>query len=116
MPLSDIRKVVFLLANNLSRYRISRKMFLTILEGVRDYDSYFRCKPDSTAKLSFASYQKCFAAIRMLADGVASDLIDEYLRISETTHADGNNSSPCFSTSWVSKHRVMQQVSLSLQG
>jgi hypothetical protein len=35
-------------------------------------------------KLGFTSYQKCSAAIRMLAYEVASDLIDEYLQISES--------------------------------
>jgi hypothetical protein len=64
---------------------MSRKLFLTILNGVRAHDSYLTAKPDATGKLGFTSYQKCFAAIRMLVYGVACDLIDEYLRMSETT-------------------------------
>jgi hypothetical protein len=54
------------------------------MQGVRDYDSFFICKPYATDKLSFASYKKSSAAMCMLV----GDLIDEYLRISETTCLD----------------------------
>jgi hypothetical protein len=64
---------------------MSRNLFMTILDAVRDHDSYFECKPDATGKIGFSSYQKCCVAIRMLAYGVAGDLIDEYMRMSETT-------------------------------
>jgi hypothetical protein len=67
------------------RYRMSRKLFLTILNGVRAHDSYFTARPDATGKLGFTFYQKSSAAIRMLAYGVVGDLIDEYLRMSEST-------------------------------
>ncbi|XP_040256322.1 uncharacterized protein [Aegilops tauschii subsp. strangulata] len=36
-------------------------------------------------KLGFSSYQKCTAAIRMLAYGISGDLVDEYVRMSEST-------------------------------
>jgi hypothetical protein len=36
-------------------------------------------KKDVTCKLGFTSYQKCIEAVRMLAYGVASDLVDEYI-------------------------------------
>jgi hypothetical protein len=52
---------------------------------VLDYDPYIRCRPDAIGKLDFTSYQKCFAAIRMLEYGVSGDLLDEYLQMSETT-------------------------------
>jgi hypothetical protein len=61
------------------RYRMSRKLFLTILNGVRAHDDYFTARPDATGKLGFTSYQKCSAAIHILAYGVAGDLIDGYL-------------------------------------
>jgi hypothetical protein len=63
----------------------SRKLFGQIIEGVRLHDLYFRCKPDATGKLGFSSYHKCSAAIQMLAYGVAGDLVDEYMRMSEST-------------------------------
>ncbi|XP_073363069.1 uncharacterized protein [Aegilops tauschii subsp. strangulata] len=40
---------------------------------------------DAFGKLGFSSYQKCTAAIRMLAYGIPGDLVDEYVRMSETT-------------------------------
>jgi hypothetical protein len=55
---------------------------------VREHDDYFIARPDTTSKLGFTSYQKCFAAIRMLAYGVAGDLIYEYLRMSESTYLE----------------------------
>jgi hypothetical protein len=58
---------------------MSRKFFLTVLNGVRAHDDYFTARPDAISKLGFTSYQKCSAAIHMLAYGVAGDLIDEYL-------------------------------------
>jgi hypothetical protein len=58
---------------------------LRILNGVRAHDDYFTARPDATGKLGFTSYQKCSAAIHMITYGVAGDLIDEYLRMSEIT-------------------------------
>jgi hypothetical protein len=49
------------------------------------HDDYFTTRPDATGNFGFTSYQKCSAAIHMLAYGVAGDLIDEYLRMRETT-------------------------------
>jgi hypothetical protein len=49
---------------------MSRKLFAQIIEGVRLH--------------GFSSYKKCLAAIRMLAYGVAGDLVDEYMRMSES--------------------------------
>jgi hypothetical protein len=64
---------------------VSRKLFGRIIEGVRLHDPYFRCKPDATGKLGFSSYTKCSASIRMLAYGVAGDLVDEYMCMREST-------------------------------
>jgi hypothetical protein len=47
------------------RYKMSRKLFLNILHGVRAYDEYSDAKLDATGKFDFSSYQKCSAAIRM---------------------------------------------------
>ena len=35
--------------------------------------------------MGFSSYQKCTSAIRMLAYGIAGDLVDVYVRMSEST-------------------------------
>jgi hypothetical protein len=66
-------------------YRMSRELFLVILNGVREYDDYFEAKYDYTGKIVFSSYQKCSTAVRHLAYGVRGDLIDDYMRMSEST-------------------------------
>src|SRR3990170_5774993 len=62
-----------------------RHLFNHIREGVVGYDPYFECKTDALGKLGFSSYQKCTAGIRMLAYGIPGDLVDEYVRMSEST-------------------------------
>ena len=36
-------------------YRMSRKLFLRIVNSIREFDSYFKCKKDRTGKLGFTS-------------------------------------------------------------
>ncbi|XP_030970118.1 uncharacterized protein LOC115990423 [Quercus lobata] len=67
------------------RFRMKRSLFLRIQSQVEAHDSYFVQKRNSTNKLGLSSLQKVTAALRMLAYGVSSDLIDEYVRIRETT-------------------------------
>jgi hypothetical protein len=67
------------------RYRISRYLFMVIIRGVRDYDPYFQCRPDTIGKLGFTSYQKCSAAIRMLLYVMLGVIFEAYLRMSEST-------------------------------
>ncbi|XP_073355519.1 uncharacterized protein [Aegilops tauschii subsp. strangulata] len=64
---------------------MARHEFNCIRKGVVAHDPYFECKTDALGKLGFSSYQKCTAAIRMLAYGILGDLVDEYVRMSETT-------------------------------
>ena len=49
------------------RYRMSRKLFLRIVNSIREFDSYFKCKKDCTGKLGFTSIEKCTTTMRMLA-------------------------------------------------
>nr|XP_051211539.1 uncharacterized protein LOC127329031 [Lolium perenne] len=67
------------------RFRMSRPLFRRIMDGVKLYDDYFHAKVDAIGKVGLSSYQKCTAAIRMLAYGVAGDFVDEYTRMSEST-------------------------------
>ncbi|XP_073355232.1 uncharacterized protein [Aegilops tauschii subsp. strangulata] len=67
------------------RFRMARHVFNRIREGVVAHDPYFECKTDALGKLGFSSYQKCTTAIRMLAYGIPGNLVDEYVRMSETT-------------------------------
>jgi hypothetical protein len=52
------------------------------MNGVKNYDNYFVCKEDAIGKVSFSSY-KSTATVHMLAYGIADDLINEYMRMSE---------------------------------
>jgi hypothetical protein len=47
-------------------YRMSRELFLIILNGMREYDDYFEAKYDCTGKIGFSLYQKCSAAVRQI--------------------------------------------------
>jgi hypothetical protein len=39
-------------------YRMSIKLFMDILDGVREYEDYYEAKVDATGKFGFSSYQK----------------------------------------------------------
>ena len=64
---------------------MTRHVFNCIREGVIAHDPYFECKTDALGKFGFSSYQKCTAAIRMLAYKIPGDLVDEYVHMSEST-------------------------------
>ena len=64
---------------------MSRKLFLRIVNSIREFDSYFKCKKDCTGALGFTSIQKCTTAMRMLAYGAPSDSLDDYGRMAEST-------------------------------
>ena len=66
-------------------FRMSRPLFLRLLQRVRAYDTYFEARPDAICVYGFSSYQNCTTAIRMLAYGVAGDLVHKYLHMSEST-------------------------------
>jgi hypothetical protein len=62
-----------------------RPLFLRILYAIEAHDSYFVQKRDSIGRLGLSSLQKGTAAIRMLAYGVGADVVDDYIRIGEST-------------------------------
>ena len=66
------------------RYRMSRKLFLMIVNSIREFDSYFKWKKDCTGTLGFTSIQKCTTAMRMLAYGASGDSLDDYGRMTES--------------------------------
>ncbi|KAF5464601.1 hypothetical protein F2P56_014670 [Juglans regia] len=67
------------------RFRMHRNLFLRIHSAVEAHDDYFVQKRDASGRLGLSSLQKITAAIRMLAYGVTTDLMDEYVRIGEST-------------------------------
>ncbi|KAK9137520.1 hypothetical protein Sjap_008114 [Stephania japonica] len=67
------------------RYRMSRNLFLRIVDAVKSRDNYFQQGRDGVGKLGLSTLQKVTAAFRMLAYGLPADAIDEYLKIGEST-------------------------------
>ncbi|XP_073362335.1 uncharacterized protein [Aegilops tauschii subsp. strangulata] len=64
---------------------MSRKLFLKIVNAIREFDSYFICKKDCTGTVGFSSLQKCTVALRMLAYGALGDIHEDYGRMAEST-------------------------------
>ena len=67
------------------RCRIIRKLFLGIVNAIREFDSYFKCKMDCTGTLGFTSIQKCTTTMRMLAYKAPGDSLEDYGRMAEST-------------------------------
>jgi hypothetical protein len=70
------------------RFRMSKDLFMKIMQGVREYDDYFKYKKDCTGKWGFTSVKKCTAALWCIAYGALLDSTVDYLRMSETTSTD----------------------------
>jgi hypothetical protein len=45
------------------RFRMNKDLFIKIVQGMREYDDYFKYKKDCTGKWGFTSVQKCTAAL-----------------------------------------------------
>ncbi|XP_058788058.1 uncharacterized protein LOC131662309 [Vicia villosa] len=67
------------------RFRMHSHVFLQIVDALGNHDEYFQMRVDATGKMGLSPLQKCTSAIRMLAYGSAADLVDEYVRIGEST-------------------------------
>jgi len=64
---------------------MSRRLFLRIANAVEAHNPYFKHRTDALGVLGLSCLQKVTATHMILAYGVPADLIDEYLRIGETT-------------------------------
>ncbi|XP_018479657.2 uncharacterized protein LOC108850663 [Raphanus sativus] len=67
------------------RYRMSRPLFLCIVDAVENHDIYFKQRRDIIGRLGLSSLQKITAVFRMLAYGLPADATDEYIKIGEST-------------------------------
>ena len=67
------------------RFRMRKLLFLCIVEGVEAHNDYFKLRRDCCGQLSFSAKQKCMAALRMLALGIAADAVGEMVRMGEST-------------------------------
>jgi hypothetical protein len=52
---------------------------------VSNHDFYFMQQKDACGRMGLSTIQKCIVALRMLAYGVAIDVINEYYHLVETT-------------------------------
>ncbi|XP_075645759.1 uncharacterized protein LOC142616889 [Castanea sativa] len=64
---------------------MSRSLFLRIQPKVETYEPYFIQKRDNAQRLGLSSLQKITTALRMIAYGVTTNFMDEYVRIGEST-------------------------------
>ncbi|XP_021762525.1 putative nuclease HARBI1 [Chenopodium quinoa] len=67
------------------RFCMRRSLFCRIMKKVVEGDQFFQQRRNAAGKLGLSPLQKCTATIRMLAYGVSPDVVDEYLRIGQTT-------------------------------
>jgi hypothetical protein len=58
---------------------------MKIVQGVREYDDYFKYKKDCTGKWGFTSVQKCMAILQCIAYGAPPDIAMDYLRMADST-------------------------------
>ncbi|XP_057789832.1 uncharacterized protein LOC131006678 [Salvia miltiorrhiza] len=66
------------------RFRMQQTLFLRIVEAAYANDEFFQQRRDATGRLGLSALQKCTAAMRVLAYGTSSDVVDEYLRMSSS--------------------------------
>ena len=69
-------------------FRMRRDLFICIHDAIIAHDTYFIQRRNTVGRLGLSSLQKMIATIRMLAYGVTTDLMDEYLWIGERTAMD----------------------------
>ncbi|XP_021729341.1 protein ALP1-like [Chenopodium quinoa] len=67
------------------RFRMHKPLFCRIMNKVVEGDPFFQQRRNAAGRLGLSPLQKCTAAIRMLAYGVAPDAVDEYIRMGQTT-------------------------------
>ncbi|XP_076958480.1 uncharacterized protein LOC143634215 [Bidens hawaiensis] len=69
-------------------FRMSKRLFLRIVEDMEREYEYFQHKHDARGYLGFSVIQKCTSALRVLAYGNTTDINDEYLKMAEKTTRD----------------------------
>ncbi|XP_022020094.1 uncharacterized protein LOC110920171 [Helianthus annuus] len=62
-------------------FRMSIRLFNRIVERLTEHNKWFSQRFDAIGRKGLSPQQKCIAAIRQLAYGVAADEIDEYVHI-----------------------------------
>ena len=93
------------------RFRMSRPLFLLIVNEVEQYDPYFIQKTDVVGVLGLSSLQKVTVAYRILAYGTPANSVDEYIRIGEKhSHRESEKvCESCYCNVWRPLHEVTKQ-------
>nr|GEW95693.1 hypothetical protein [Tanacetum cinerariifolium] len=73
------------LAPHFEKFRMSRKLFTSIVEEVIIYCAYFREKQYCTGTLGISPLLKCTSAIHQLAYGIVANALYEYLHMGHAT-------------------------------
>ncbi|XP_076892496.1 uncharacterized protein LOC143544237 [Bidens hawaiensis] len=72
-----------------TRFRMTRRLFMRLANDLPEHFEYFQQRDDARGHPGFTPTQKITAALRQLAYGVGSDMLDEYLQMAKKT---GRNS------------------------
>jgi len=64
---------------------MQKYVFLRIVRDLSSSDNYFTQRVDAANKEDISPLGKCTTTMRMLAYGVATDAVDEYIKIRGTT-------------------------------
>jgi hypothetical protein len=56
---------------------MNKDLFVQIVFGVWEYDTYFRCKKENNGLWCFSPVKKCMDAIHCLAYGASPDVADD---------------------------------------
>ncbi|XP_059306241.1 uncharacterized protein LOC132057631 [Lycium ferocissimum] len=67
------------------RYRMSRNLFLRIVDAIKAHDTYFEQRLDAMVDLVYHRTKNHNFVFRMLAYGLPADATDEYVKIGEST-------------------------------
>jgi hypothetical protein len=68
---------------------MNKDLFIKLMHGVREYDSYFVMKKDTIGVFGFLEIKKCTTAMRLLAYGAPNDTHDNYLCMAESMMRHG---------------------------
>ncbi|KAG2270135.1 hypothetical protein Bca52824_064690 [Brassica carinata] len=64
---------------------MSRRLFLHIVDAIKQHDNYFNQQRDASGRLGLSTLQNVTAALRILAYGMPADATDEYIKIGKST-------------------------------
>ena len=66
------------------RFRMRRHLFLRVVDALQSRFEFFKQKSDALGRRGLSPLTKCTTTIRILAYGISTDCVDEYLKIGES--------------------------------